>query len=53
MKFDTETSNFGGSFFYNSEVTEPTVVFVSQEYWYPDGYDFLVTDSEANELDST
>ena len=49
MSFNVTTAYYTTTFTYNSDVNAPTVIFVSDEYYYSNGYKMTIT-VEGNEL---
>lgn len=50
LNFDSTSGNFVGTYKVDTTILQPTVVFTSSEYYYPNGYDFTVSDASGNVL---
>jgi len=50
--FETTDGSFKGEFIVDSSISEPTVVYKSDEYWYPNGFNVEVTDANGVALSS-
>lgn len=46
MNFDMDSSDFEAEFTANFDINAPTVVYVNQPYYYPDGYNYTISASE-------
>jgi len=53
MNFNTNSGNFKARYTLNKAVTGPTVVYLNEDYWYPNGYAWIVEiDGEEAPKDS-
>jgi hypothetical protein len=50
MRFNTTNGDFEAKFIYDSSVILPTVVYCSEQYWYSDGFELSLSDSDGNSL---
>jgi hypothetical protein len=50
MTFNRTTAAFSASFKVDTSITEPTVIYWSQEYYYPQGFELVFTDSQGKRL---
>lgn len=50
QNFNTKTAEFNARFVVDTSITEPTVIFWSQEFWYPQGFGMRLTDSNGKKL---
>lgn len=47
MGFNTTTSVFGAEFRVNTTIQEPSVVYWNDQYYYPQGFNFVLYDSRG------
>jgi hypothetical protein len=52
MNFDLKTSNFKAEVQIETDIKAPTVIFVSREFWYADGFTFSVNDKKGQAISS-
>lgn len=50
MKFDVTTVSFNAQFKVSTQISQPSVLFYSSEYWYPNGLNVRLTDASGNGL---
>jgi hypothetical protein len=43
QNFDMKTSNFSATFEVNSSINAPTVVYLNQKYYYPEGFNYTLS----------
>ena len=53
MNFETSNAEFTSVFTVNTSIKEPTVIYYSTEYWYPHGFDLIVSDATKNLIPET
>jgi hypothetical protein len=46
-RFNTDNGVFSSVFKFDSTITSPSILFKSSEYFYPNGYNFLIANSEG------
>lgn len=47
IRFNSDNGAFSLTFTYDATITEPTLIFRSTEYYYPNGYNLLVFDGQG------
>lgn len=47
MNFNTSNANFVATFSVDTSIVEPTVIFWSQDYWYPQGFNTALYDEQG------
>jgi Glycoside hydrolase family 5 C-terminal domain/Cellulase (glycosyl hydrolase family 5) len=50
MSFNTDTADFHARFIVDTSIPEPTIVYKSDEYWYPAGFKISIYDAEGKKL---
>lgn len=50
QNFDTKNSDFFAEFKVNTDISAPTVVYLSQEYWYLNGYDYDIVEKSSDKI---
>ena len=50
LKFDYKTAQFTASFTVDTSVSQPSVIYWNDEYWYTNGINFSVTDASGTSL---
>jgi hypothetical protein len=52
IKLNTTTGDFRASFTVNTAINAPTVIFTSDEYYYPKGYTLAVLDATGHIIEN-
>ena len=50
MRFNSETADFHASFVVDTTIPEPSILYKSDHFWYPNGFILSVYDSQGNAL---
>jgi len=46
MKFETSSADFYVTFIVSTDISEPTLLYRSDDYYYPGGYSLTIVDDE-------
>lgn len=50
QNFNDKNGEFFAEFKVNTDINAPTIVFLNQQYWYPNGYDYEIIDQSTDKI---
>ena len=50
QNFNDKNGEFFAEFKVNTDINAPTIVFLDQQYWYPNGYDYEIIDQSTDKI---